>query len=879
MTKRTNRLRRMLAVTLAVMMILTGMNFGMGGGTTLAWAENNNAEGATAPQSLTVELVNGQTLEDGTIIAKKGDVLRFSAKDQDENPTEVEWSTTSSWIGSIDQVSGTFTFTSDIFAGGGISFLYIKATSKVEPSIAKEQGFNVQGYTFSTNHKNYIAKLSEDGQNDTLIDLSGGVQGHSIWSHTDLSKVAGLTKDPGSGSRISFAAYRPGKFQVTVKLDIGENLTDTADVTIRGVAVEDEEGNRKKTYLDVSSDQQHPQATLQAFCEEGQSIAKWESADPLIAAVDENGVVTAQGIGTTLITANDTAGKKGGIMVVVQDSEKPYFENLQFMSRGIKNYTTVYNFKPDTLNYALEFNAATTSTLTFQTTTLYDTEKYKATATYTDIEGKAQNININSGSETALPGIPFEENTVTVTLEAKDDPTNQTVYTFKITRPRDTTKQIRAASYNTTAGLILKPEGRALLASKYNGQAEGTLFKADETGTTTSGTGFTASTYYYRTYLLQGEQTFKLELASSTIYAHLRYSADEGKTWTELPQGGGLTESIAIPAAADAVKINIQVLDDKTYTENKAANGEGFAQGEPTNYFLWVESVQSAVADAQILTAVCDDGEWYAPFDSNKYSYTIVVPAGITEKELTYTVSKDAVVKIGSAQQTADAEGNYKLTLKTSPQTLTITSADGSIANTYRFKLQNKLAGRPDKVIDYLCIGSQYTNRGDYGTNPEATLTGTLKSLGNFGGYITYYYEDAIQNDPNNKYGIDFYAYGNAFVDGGSAAEPGQVYVSKDNKTWYALAGSEHYEDKAIWDYTITYTKGTDGKAYWTDNQGNKMVKTVAKDWPSSQHYYLNDVPNQSTYSYTGLVLKSQEDNTITGTGNTTSWSAETKFG
>ena len=39
MTKRTNRLSRMLVVTLAVMMILTGMNFGMGGGTTLVWAE------------------------------------------------------------------------------------------------------------------------------------------------------------------------------------------------------------------------------------------------------------------------------------------------------------------------------------------------------------------------------------------------------------------------------------------------------------------------------------------------------------------------------------------------------------------------------------------------------------------------------------------------------------------------------------------------------------------------------------------------------------------------------------------------------------------------------------------------------------------------
>ena len=42
MTKRTNRLSRMLVVTLAVMMILTGMNFGMGGGTTLAWADTSN---------------------------------------------------------------------------------------------------------------------------------------------------------------------------------------------------------------------------------------------------------------------------------------------------------------------------------------------------------------------------------------------------------------------------------------------------------------------------------------------------------------------------------------------------------------------------------------------------------------------------------------------------------------------------------------------------------------------------------------------------------------------------------------------------------------------------------------------------------------------
>ena len=79
MTKRTNRLSRMLAVTLAVMMILTGMNFGMGGGTTLAWAKNNNAEDATAPQALTVELVNGQKIEDGTLLAAEEDKFQFTA--------------------------------------------------------------------------------------------------------------------------------------------------------------------------------------------------------------------------------------------------------------------------------------------------------------------------------------------------------------------------------------------------------------------------------------------------------------------------------------------------------------------------------------------------------------------------------------------------------------------------------------------------------------------------------------------------------------------------------------------------------------------------------------------------------------------------------
>lgn len=39
-----------------------------------------------------------------------------------------------------------------------------------------------------------------------------------------------------------------------------------------------------------------------------------------------------------------------------------------------------------------------------------------------------------------------------------------------------------------------------------------------------------------------------------------------------------------------------------------------------------------------------------------------------------------------------------------------------------------------------------------------------------------------VTDDPSNPYGLDFYAYGNSFVSGGSAAESGQVYVSEDGK-------------------------------------------------------------------------------------------------
>ena len=176
-------------------------------------------------------------------------------------------------------------------------------------------------------------------------------------------------------------------------------------------------------------------------------------------------------------------------------------------------------------------------------------------------------------------------------------------------------------------------------------------------------------------------------------------------------------------------------------------------------------------------------------------------------------------------------------------------------------------------MVDYLCIGSQYTNA-SYGINPELTLSGNMKSLGNFGGYITYYYENPLTDNPKNKYGIDFYVIGNSQENNiDSMAEAGQVYVSEDGEKWYPIAGSEHYEDTTITDYTITYYKTTDGKSEWKDSLGNK-ISYSPKAWPSESYYSFNG----TEYTFTGVLLKCQ-DGTVTGGGTTADYAAKTRFG
>lgn len=827
-----------------------------------------------APTSITVDFEENPhyLASEKLLVAEDGETFQLVARDQNGDPTPVTWSTTSAWCCSVSE-TGLVTITGNPTGGGSTSYMYITAQSTLDESVKAEGRFSLKGWKFSSDATS--VELSRDGQSQKTVSISGGLDGHNTWSYDEKAAagLATLAADPGKGTSIKFNAHRPGKFNVTVKVDLDEAMTDTMEVNITGVAVEDPEGNQGKTSLMISKDQPNPTVQLTAFCMEGKTIASWAGSDETVATVDETGKVTAQGVGTVLITATDSDGQTGGIKVVVSHNEIPYFESLEFMASALNGWKAGETFRPTQLEYDLNIRSYGTTQLVLQATTLYDAERYEATAYYINASGEQVSEPVNSGKITYLKDIPFDKSDVTITLADRAEPEVKTTYTFHVTRPRDTSKKLK----NNT-GLVLEPEGRNLLATKYNGYAEGTMWRAGEDGTATTSRGVTGSVYYYRTYALGGLEQFQVTVNASTNYAHIRYSADDGKTWKELPQGSGTTNAIAFPEVQEGnaqVKVRVQLLDDSAYTAT-AEGKDPYAENEVTEYTLWVEQVDASLDAITMLTAQSDAGQWYPAFAGDLYSYNIVIDNDAELPILRYTVSEGAVVKVGTKDQAPEEDGSYVLPLKTSNQTVNLSSADGMLTNSYTFKAQKRSKyDVPDRVVDFLCIGSQYTN-GGYGIQPEATLSGSLKSLGNFGGYITYYYEKPLTNDPRNRYGVDFYVYGNAFDNGGSAAEPGQVYVSEDGQTWYALAGSEHYSDNAIWDYTITY-ENRDGKSYWTDNQGNTMTAR-AMPWPSKANYYLNDVWAKTSYTATGVLLKSNQGS-VMGDSTTGTFATQSSFG
>ena len=811
-------------------------------------------------------------------VVKQGTQMQLRALDENGSETPVIWKVGGAYGGKLDTETGVYTVTS-------ASYTYVTAVSALDPSVTSgEKLINVNFYPISDYYKNQTVRLNADGQTVKTASVIGGINGYNIWEVKYPDGVAEITSDlttkPGS---LGMNVLRPGKVEVTLTLDVGPEgapkLTDTAVLNVTGVAVENADGGFGKAYLELTSENAAPTMQLKAITEEGRSIASWSSANEAVATVDDKGVVTAHAVGTAQITATDDNGTKGGILAVVSDSQNPTFEKLVLY--GITSST--FKYQATQKDYTgIKLSNYNTRILTINKGTLYDSDKLDCVATYTNEDGEAVSIPIPSAKQTQLPGMPFGTTLVTLTLTDKTNKDVKSLYTLELTRPRDVSKTIPYS--NGIAAQDAK--GGALSNSLYLDKAEGYLFQASETGVKNSNYTVSNSKYYYRGYMVNGRPDFTLNIKGTTAYTHIRYSIDDGQTWKELPQGGGLTDAITFPKAEGdthaEVKVIFQILGDQYYAESGFAFPEMTSNKEKlmvdstqvgTAYTVWMEQLP-AVGEPQILTATSDTGNWYPAFTPDTVAYKLSIAQDGDLPTVTFTVAEGNTVKIGSKAVEADESGAYTLKLTTSNQTVSVTNTDGSLVRKYTFAASKRIKNGADKVVDYLPINSQYTN-GGYGLSPENMLSGTFKSLGGFGGYATFYFEDGITNDPTNQYGVDFYVYGNARL-GQSFAEPGQVWVSEDGNNWYALAGSEHY-DSAIWDYTVTYTKDGTGTT-WSDNYGHTQADHGKSfSWPLASNYTLNSLVNSDTITLSGILIPAVDG--MIGGNTTSSFAHATTFG
>lgn len=814
-----------------------------------------------------------------TYAVKQGTQMQLRALDENGSETPIIWKVGGAYGGKLDTETGIYTVTS-------ASYTYVTAVSALDPSVTSgEKLINVNFYPISDYYKNQTVRLNADGQTVKTASVIGGINGYNIWEVKYPDGVAEITSDlttkPGS---LGMNVLRPGKIEVTLTLDVGPEgapkLTDTAVLNVTGVAVENADGGFGKAYLELTAENAAPTMQLKAITEEGRSIASWTSANEAVATVDDKGVVTAHAVGTAQITAIDDNGTKGGILAVVSDSQNPTFEKLVLY--GITSST--FQYQANQKDYTgIKLSNYNTKILTINKGTLYDSDKLDCVATYTNEDGEAVSIPIPSATQTQLPGMPFGTTLVTLTLTDKTNKDVKSLYTLELIRPRDVNKTI---SYSN--GIAAQDaKGGALSNSLYLDKAEGYLFQASETGVKNSNYTVSNSKYYYRGYLVNGRPDFTLNIKGTTAYTHIRYSIDDGQTWKELPQGGGLTDAITFPKAEGdthaEVKVIFQILGDQYYAESGFAfpemtsNKEKLMVGSTqvgTAYTVWMEQLP-AVGEPQILTATSDTGDWYPAFTPDTVAYKLSIAQDGDLPTVTFTVAEGNTVKIGSKAVEADESGAYTLKLTTSNQTVSVTNTDGSLVRKYTFAASKRIKNGADKVVDYLPINSQYTNGGAYGLSPESMLNGTFKSLGGFGGYATFYFEDGITNDPTNQYGVDFYVYGNANP-GQSFAEPGQVWVSEDGNNWYALAGSEHY-DSAIWDYTVTYTKDGTGTT-WSDNYGHTQADHGKSfSWPLASNYTLNSLVNSDTITLSGILIPAVDG--MIGGNTTSSFAHATTFG
>lgn len=203
------------------------------------------------------------------------------------------------------------------------------------------------------------------------------------------------------------------------------------------------------------------------------------------------------------------------------------------------------------------------------------------------------------------------------------------------------------------------------------------------------------------------------------------------------------------------------------------------------------------------------------------YPFSFSLIASDRSKVASVTVSNGGSFHWAYAQNAdgsyvTDEDGNYVESTTTnygvvvlpttSASTVTVTGTDNIGSATFNCaQPSGGTTAAGAALYAYLPAPAQFVNEGvttggwgDAYDSTGTTLKGTSAtgvSLGFFGGYAVYEFENPIADDPTHPYGADFIVYGNAFWNN---SEAGCIQVSQGpgddgNWEWYDIAGSMYY--------------------------------------------------------------------------------------
>lgn len=259
--------------------------------------------------------------------------------------------------------------------------------------------------------------------------------------------------------------------------------------------------------------------------------------------------------------------------------------------------------------------------------------------------------------------------------------------------------------------------------------------------------------------------------------------------------------------------------------------------------------------------------------------------------EFTLWVENPTSVTVNGTAQSASLQNgtNYGYTITTSEDnTLSIVVVAGGTTYTISCgtKSHTPAGSAPTSVVSYLPLG-QFANNSGWGVlgskfAGKTSLDSTGVSLGAFGGFIEFYFENGITNDEKSPYGVDFVVYGNAF---NGNPEAGAVQVSEDGTTWYELAGSNYYNGNFTYipptsgysnvysgtqrNTSVVYTKNTDVSRVYASLAGNTSVPFGPASWFPLTTTYTAFASNPAGGAHCGNISVNLSGNTLTFTGIT----------